>query len=96
MDETIRRGSVRSCKFVDELLFPAPWFPTVEFLDKENCDFTAHDALPYISEGVEDCYLASKKAGRFLPTLRTKGMSTTDILTQILRDRVTPTPTTDH
>lgn len=88
LDESVRLGSVRACKWVDEVVFPAPWFPNLELLDKHNIDFAAHDALPYVTSGVDDCYKQCKEAGRFLPTLRTQGLSTTDILTSILKDRV--------
>ena len=88
MDEKIRLGSVRACKWVDEVIFPAPWYPSNAHLDKHGIDFTAHDALPYVSAGKSDCYQETKESGRFLPTLRTDGLSTTDILTNILKDRV--------
>lgn len=88
MDEKIRYGSVKACKWVDEVLFPAPWFPTVKTLNELNCDFTAHDAEPYVVAGQDDCYQETKQGGRFLATLRTSGLSTTDILSQILKERV--------
>ena len=88
MDEKIRYGSVKACKWVDEVVFPAPWNPSNSNLDKYNCDFTAHDAEPYLIPGQDDCYHGIKEAGRFLATLRTSGLSTTDILSQILKERV--------
>jgi choline-phosphate cytidylyltransferase len=88
LDETIRYNSVKACKWVDDIIFPAPWYPDVSLLDKHNIDFSAHDALPYVTPGASDCYKVCKDIGRFLPTLRTEGLSTTDILTNILKDRV--------
>ena len=32
MDEAERCESVQHCKWVDELYFPAPWAPTLEFM----------------------------------------------------------------
>ena len=75
---------------MDEVVFPATWFPDKKLLDDNNYDFTAHDALPYIVPGMKDCFAESKDAGMFLPTLRTDGLSTTDILTNILKNRVSP------
>ena len=88
MSQAERIHSVKSCKYVDDIFFPAPWFPDAKLLKDNDFDFTAHDALPYITPGVDDCYKDSKEQGMFLPTLRTSGLSTTDILTRILKERV--------
>lgn len=49
-------------------------------------DFVAHDDLPYNSDGQEDVYKFVKEAGRFAATQRTPGVSTSDIITRIVRD----------
>ena len=49
-------------------------------------DFVAHDDLPYVSEGHEDVYAFVKRAGQFLPTKRTEGVSTSDLITRIVKD----------
>lgn len=82
-----RKESVRNCKFVDEVYFPAPWSPTVSFIEKLKIDFVAHDTIPYPTPDFEDCYLDFKLKGMFLPTLRTEGISTSDLLVRILKDR---------
>ena len=82
-----RTEGVRHCKWVDKIIFPAPWTPTMEFLDENHIDFVAHDIIPYATETSEDCYAPMKGAGRFIPTLRTEGVSTTDLLIRILKDR---------
>lgn len=87
MTEDERKESVRHCKWVDEVFFPAPWSPTLKFINKKKIDFIAHDTIPYPTPDYNDCYLEFKKEGKFLPTLRTEGISTSDILTRILKDR---------
>ena len=56
-------------------------------MDEHGIDFIAHDTEPYKVPGVSDCYQEMKEVGRFLPTLRTKSISTSDILTRILKNR---------
>lgn len=81
MNEDERVESVRHCKWVDEIVFPAPWSPNIKFLDSINADLIAHDVIPYETIDSSDCYLEFKLTGRFLPTLRTEGISTSSILT---------------
>ena len=68
------------------MLFPSPWVYNVDFLDKHNIDFVCHDTLPYTEtlEGADDVYKPFKEAGRFLPTLRTEGISTTDLTERVV------------
>ena len=87
MNDDERIESVRHCRHVDEILFPAPWHPTLEFMEKHKFDFIAHDTIPYLVPDQEDCYEEMKQKGRFLPTLRTEGVSTSDLLLRILKDR---------
>jgi choline-phosphate cytidylyltransferase len=87
MDDNERKESVRHCKWVDDIVYPAPWAPSMAFLTSINVDFVAHDAIPYVVPGAEDCYKEIKEAGRFLPTLRTEGVSTSDLLVRILKDK---------
>lgn len=46
----------------------------------------AHDDAPYGSGGSDDIYAEIKKAGKFLPTQRTDGISTSDIIMRIIQD----------
>ncbi|KAI9593375.1 hypothetical protein BDF19DRAFT_424549 [Syncephalis fuscata] len=56
------------------------------FLDEHQIDYVAHDDLPYQSGDQEDVYAFVKKLGKFLPTQRTEGVSTSDLITRIVRD----------
>ena len=87
MDDAERAESMRHCKWVDDIIFPAPWAPSISFIDSINVDFVAHDAIPYTVPGSDDCYKETKEQGRFLPTLRTEGVSTSDLLVRILKER---------
>ena len=64
----------------------APWVVDQEFLDKHQIDYVAHDDIPYQSEDSDDVYAFVKNAGRFIPTRRTEGVSTSDLITRIVRD----------
>jgi choline-phosphate cytidylyltransferase len=60
----------------------APWAVTPEFLEKHEIDYVAHDDLPYGHGDVADIYEPVKKLGKFLPTKRTEGVSSSDIITR--------------
>ncbi|XP_061435876.1 choline-phosphate cytidylyltransferase B-like [Lethenteron reissneri] len=86
LSEGERYESVRHCRYVDEVLRDAPWRLTPGFLQQHRIDFVAHDELPYSSAGTDDVYREIKEAGMFAPTQRTEGISTSDIITRIVRD----------
>ncbi|RKP07128.1 hypothetical protein THASP1DRAFT_17516 [Thamnocephalis sphaerospora] len=81
-----RYESLRHCKWVDEVVPSAPWTIDEAFLDKHQIDYVAHDDIPYQSDGQEDVYAFVKRLGKFLPTKRTEGVSTSDLITRIVRD----------
>jgi len=87
-DERERYEAVRHCKWVDEVVEDAPWVLDEEFLRKHKIDYVAHDADPYPSAQAQadDVYALVKKKGMFVPTQRTQGISTTDIIVRIIRD----------
>jgi choline-phosphate cytidylyltransferase len=81
-----RSETVRHCKWVDEVIEDCPWIVTPEFLEQHNLDYVAHDDLPYGADEGDDIYEPIKAAGKFLVTQRTEGVSTTGIITRIVRD----------
>lgn len=77
-----RAESVRHCKWVDEVIEDCPWIVTPEFLELHRLDYVAHDDIPYGADEGDDIYQPIKKAGKFLVTQRTEGVSTTGIITR--------------
>ncbi|KAI8073126.1 cytidylyltransferase-domain-containing protein [Gongronella butleri] len=86
MSDVERYEAVRHCAWVSEVVRDAPWFVTQEFIDEHRIDYVAHDAEPYGSTESGDVYSFVKEQGRFLPTERTEGISTSDLITRIVRD----------
>ncbi|KAL1936347.1 hypothetical protein VTP01DRAFT_481 [Rhizomucor pusillus] len=86
MSDKERYEAVRHCKWVDEVIEDAPWIVTQEFIDEHQIDYVAHDAEPYKSTESGDVYAFVKAQGKFLPTQRTDGISTSDLITRIVRD----------
>jgi choline-phosphate cytidylyltransferase len=86
MTEDERAASVLMCRYVDEVVMPCPWVLTLEFLERNDIDFVAHDDIPYTSAGSDDIYSVIKKAGRFKATQRTEGISTSDLIMRIIKD----------
>lgn len=85
-NEAERAESIRHCRWVDEVIENAPWTVNDAFIREHRIDFVAHDDLPYGSEGTADVYAHLKAAGQFIATRRTSGISTSDIITRIVRD----------
>ncbi|SGY54438.1 BQ5605_C006g03879 [Microbotryum silenes-dioicae] len=79
-----RYESVRHCKWVDEVVEDAPWVIDEAFMKKHEIDFVAHDEEPYVSADFDDVYALAKSKGQFLPTRRTNGVSTSELLQRIV------------
>ena len=87
LSEEERIESIRHCKWVDEIIPNCPWNPHPQFMEDNKIDFVAHDSAPYKTQDCDDCYKWMKDKGMFLPTLRTEGISTTDLIVRILKDK---------
>ncbi|KZS89399.1 hypothetical protein SISNIDRAFT_489355 [Sistotremastrum niveocremeum HHB9708] len=90
-DELVREHkskceSVRHCRWVDEIVQEAPWIIDQDFIDKYEIDYVAHDEEPYASAttGHDDAYGFVKSLGKFIPTRRTPGVSTSELLERIV------------
>ena len=62
----------------------APWVIDEAFMNKLQIDYVAHDELPYAMATNDDVYEWIKKNGQFLPTRRTEGVSTSDLVARIV------------
>ena len=63
MNHAERCESIRSCRWVDEVIPDIPWVIDATFLAKYNIDYVAHDDVPYVSAGHEDVYAFVKSQG---------------------------------
>ncbi|XP_017768671.1 PREDICTED: choline-phosphate cytidylyltransferase B isoform X4 [Nicrophorus vespilloides] len=86
MTETERYEALRHCRYVDEIIRDAPWEVDETYIEKHKIDFIAHDDLPYGTADCNDIYAKWKAKGMFVPTERTDGVSTSDIVARIVRD----------
>ena len=86
MTDKERAETLRHCKWVDEVIENAPWCITEEFVNEHDIDYVAHDDLPYAGAAGEDIYDPLRKIGKFWPTQRTEGVSTSDIITRIVKN----------
>ncbi|KAI0776782.1 hypothetical protein BD413DRAFT_522611, partial [Trametes elegans] len=84
MSHAERCEAVRHCRWVDEVVPEAPWVIDAAFVDKYEIDYVAHDEDPYASSGHDDVYAYVKSLGKFLPTRRTPGVSTSELLERIV------------
>ncbi|KAF7345540.1 Choline-phosphate cytidylyltransferase 1 [Mycena venus] len=71
MTHADRLEAARHCRWVDEIVAEAPWI-----------DYVAHDEDPYAASG-HDVYSYVKGLGKFIPTRRTPGVSTSELLERI-------------
>lgn len=87
LNDQERNQIVGFCKYVDDIILPCPWEPTVDFLKEKGMAKIAHDAAPYGADGSQDIYAKFKEEGMFLETQRTGGISTTDLIVDIIRNK---------
>jgi choline-phosphate cytidylyltransferase len=84
MTQAERCEAVRHCRWVDEVIPNSPWILDQAFIDKWNIDYVAHDEIPYVSGSHNDVYAFVKAQGKFIPTRRTPGVSTSELLERIV------------
>ncbi|KAF8873069.1 hypothetical protein BD779DRAFT_1613719 [Infundibulicybe gibba] len=84
MTHAERLEVIRHCRWVDEVVADAPWVIDKAFLDKWEIDYVAHDEEPYATAEHADTFALPKSQGRFLPTRRTPGVSTSDLFERII------------
>ncbi|KAF8172809.1 hypothetical protein K438DRAFT_1683508 [Mycena galopus ATCC 62051] len=84
MTHAERLEAARHCRWVDEIVADAPWIIDQAFLDKYQIDYVAHDEEPYAASGHDDVYSYCKGLGKFIPTRRTPGVSTSELLERIV------------
>ncbi|KAJ7353417.1 cholinephosphate cytidylyltransferase [Mycena albidolilacea] len=84
MTHAERLEAARHCRWVDEIVADAPWIIDQAFLDKYQIDYVAHDEDPYAASGHDDVYAYCKGLGKFIPTRRTPGVSTSELLERIV------------
>jgi ethanolamine-phosphate cytidylyltransferase len=84
MKEAERYALLKHIKWIDEIIYDAPYTPTLEFTNKHKIDFVIHgDDLPMNSEG-KCAYEDMIAAGKFKMIRRTEGVSTTYIVGKLL------------
>jgi len=81
-----RYEALRHCKYVDLIIPDAPWSYSKDFFNKYKIDFIAHDDAPYTIGGSEDTYALPKSLNMFCVTNRTEGISTSDMITRIVKN----------
>ncbi|KAF9528871.1 hypothetical protein CPB83DRAFT_853888 [Crepidotus variabilis] len=84
MTHAERLEAVRHCRWVDEVVSEAPWVIDEAFVKKYEIDYVAHDEDLYASAGHDDVYHYIKSQGKFIPTRRTPGVSTSELLERIV------------
>ena len=83
-----RYAMVEQCKYVDEIIIECPWEINKEFLETWKIDRVVHDNIPYTcgSKDGNDVYKYVKETGIFVTSKRTPGISTSDIISRILKN----------
>ncbi|WKY12917.1 hypothetical protein Q1695_004046 [Nippostrongylus brasiliensis] len=79
-----RFASLKSCPYVDQVVDYGMYWATLELLDELEADLMAHDAAPYACDDGSDCFKPFKDADRFISTVRTENISTTELIQRIL------------
>ena len=84
LDDDERAEILRSLKWGHEVVEKTPYDPSVEVLDRYNCQYYIHGDDPCICNGVNINELMAG-LGRFKEVRRTTGVSTTDLTGKLLK-----------
>jgi ethanolamine-phosphate cytidylyltransferase len=85
LNDSERCQIVSACKWVDEVEGNTEYSPTIDTLNRYNCDFYAHgDDVSIAADGTDQASIL-KNVGRFKMFKRTRGVSTTDITAKLLK-----------
>lgn len=84
MNDEERLAAVRSCKWVDQVVFGVPYTPSMTLLDELECDFCVHGDDDATTANGSDAFAEAKAAGRMAIVKRTEGVSTTDLVNRLL------------
>jgi len=82
---------VSHCKWVDEIIYDAPWVIDEQFLIKQNIDYVAREDSPYVTtngdgEFIADAYSIPKRLNKFVEIYRTPQISTTDLIDRVIKN----------
>eukprot|EP00163_Fabomonas_tropica_P006212 TRINITY_DN157_c0_g1_i5.p1 TRINITY_DN157_c0_g1~~TRINITY_DN157_c0_g1_i5.p1 ORF type:complete len:243 (+),score=51.12 TRINITY_DN157_c0_g1_i5:850-1578(+) len=83
-----RMECVRHCRWVDEVVPDAPWVPDEAWFEKNKIDIIVHGEDAAVYDGV-DSYGFAKEKGMYRTIKRTEGISTSDLITRIVRNHKT-------
>jgi len=86
MTDLERAECLRHCRWIDEIVENAPWFVNLPFMQEYQIDFVAHGSDIVVDSSGNDLYKFAKDRGQFLEVQRTEGISTSDLITRIVRD----------
>ncbi|KAI3657263.1 hypothetical protein MP638_005274 [Amoeboaphelidium occidentale] len=79
-----RVGILEACSFVDQVVPNAPYYTSIEWLDRFQCEVCVHgDDVTTTADGT-DCYAEVKLCKRYVECKRTIGISTTDLVQRVL------------
>lgn len=73
---------MRAIKWVDDVVENAPYVPTIETLNKYQCDFCVHGEELAVGIDGTDYHEPVRKAGRYKDLIRTIPISTTNLITR--------------
>ncbi|XP_049849485.1 ethanolamine-phosphate cytidylyltransferase-like [Schistocerca gregaria] len=85
MNEYERYTAVRSCQWVDEVVENAPYVTSLKLIEQYGCSICVHGDDEILLPDGSDPYWEIKQAGRYRVIPRTQGISTTQLISRILK-----------